>query len=154
MKIPERIKGCIKVEEAAVFIYRDFMKMFPDEKKFWEGLYKDEKNHAFFLTGADYLKVLTRLPPSMPLVKKTLTFANNIIGQIKLNPVLLKDALEMALKLEESMVETYANELIADLKAYEDESFFLDFEKIFMDEKAYISKIRDMMIKKNLLKLS
>jgi rubrerythrin len=56
----------------------------------------------------------------------------------------MKNALKLALKLEESMVETYSNELIAKLLSCDDES---SYKKLLADEKKHIDKVRKMMKK-------
>ncbi len=144
------------MEKAVASIYSTFMQLFPKEKDFWEGLYEDEMEHLSFLADADYKKILkkgiqtTVFPPSLQLVEKTLNYAENIKKQIKLNPVSLEDAFGLALKLEESIVETFANELIANLAADVDKSVV---KTIVAGERLHIDKIREMMIKKGFLKL-
>ena len=159
MEPSNRINGCIAIEEAAASMYRTFIKLFPNEKDLWEGLFKDEIDHSSFLKDAASLGIFSRLPiqaqpPSIPFIEKTLEFAQSMNKRIMLNPVSFEDALSIALKFEESIVETYANELIADFKADEDKSYFMDVEKMLIEERGHINKIRNMMIKKGFLKLS
>ncbi len=159
MGIHDRINGCIAIEQAAADIYSAFMGLFPEEKGFWEGLYNDEIDHAALLSEADYLDVFTKLPtrtelPSMLSIENTLEYAQDMSMQIKLSPVSLEGALNIALKLEESIVETFSNELTSDLMAEDDDSFIMDFGKILIDERGHVSRIKDMMIKKSFLKLS
>ena len=54
----------------------------------------------------------------------------------------MKKAHETSLKLEESIVETYTNKVIADLIACEDE---VSHKKIVADEKMHIRNIKKMM---------
>ena len=148
MEIHDIINGCIAIEKAAASIYSTFMQLFPEEKNFWESLCMDEIEHISFLTDADAFGIFNEPqiriePPSAQIVGMTLEFAEGLNQRIKLNPVSLENALKMALKLEESMVETYANETIADLLATNKESFD---EKMFTYEKLHVDKIRNMMI--------
>ncbi len=150
------INNCIAMEQAVASIYSSFLQLFPEEKFFWEDLLKDEMQHESWLSEANYVESIDLLPstdllPSMKFVENSLSFAENISRHIKANPVTLEYALKISLKLEESMVETFANELIANLFAFDYESLS---EKILMAERLHIDKIEDMMIKKGFLKLS
>jgi rubrerythrin len=156
MKTHELINGCNEIEKAVASIYSKFMQLFPDEKDFWEDLFKDEIGHSFFLIDALNYGIFNGqdtvdFPLSMSHVTKTMKFAENINKHIEFNPVSLEDALKTALKLEETMVEIFANDLIAMLSTPDNESFL---QNILMEERSHIDKIRDMMIKKGFSKLS
>jgi rubrerythrin len=159
MELHERINGCIAIEQAAASIYASFMKLFSEEKEFWMDLKNDEMDHSTFLAEAGYLEVFNRLPvnalpPTIPYIRKTLEFAENMKARIRFNPVSLEDALMIALKLEETMAEAFVNELMFDLTNYADKSVIKDFEQIIIDERVHISKIRDKMFKKGFLRVS
>ncbi|MEW6571339.1 MAG: hypothetical protein AB1390_09230 [Nitrospirota bacterium] len=154
MEIYQFINVCLVVEHAAAAIYSHFMQLFPPEKDFWEDLFKDEKKHiSFLIEAADHGQFEEMNPEdlgfSMRLLDRTRKFAEDISDRIKFNPVSLEDALKMALKLEETMVETFTNELIANLSAADD-----NFLEMFAEGKNHVDKIRNMMINKGFLKLS
>ena len=158
MKLSNKIEGCIEVEEAAASIYNSFINLFPEEEEFWGDLLKDEFDHLNFLKNTDFLNTINKLPikvesPSVPLIEKTLEFAHKTSEHIISNPISLKDALDITLKLEESIVESYTNTLIADLKALNNKTYFLDFEKLLSEERGHINKVRNMMISKGYLSL-
>ena len=155
MEMNDSINGCIAMEKAAELVYSHFMQLFPQEKDFWGDLVKDEIGHASFLIDADNLGLfdkikLTYAPLSMPLLGKTLKFAENINSQIRFNPVSLEDAFKMALKLEESILETFTNNLMGALLTDPK----LSFDRLLSETRLHADKIRDMMIKKGFLKLS
>jgi hypothetical protein len=155
MEMNDFINGCIAMEKAAELVYSHFMQLFPQEKDFWGDLVKDEIGHASFLIDADNLGLfdkikLTYAPLSMPLLGKTLKFAENINSQIRFNPVSLEDAFKMALKLEESILETFTNNLMGALLTDPK----LSFDRLLSETRLHADKIRDMMIKKGFLKLS
>ncbi|MHA2010161.1 MAG: hypothetical protein ACW980_22830 [Promethearchaeota archaeon] len=159
MELSDRISGCIAIEEAAASTYKTFAKLFPDDKDFWEGLLNDEIDHSSFLRDAASLHVLSELPlqaqpPSIPFIEKALEFAESVNRRIMLNPISLEDAFNIALKFEESMVETYTNELIADFKANDNKSYFMNIEKMLTEERGHVSKVKNMMIKKGFLRFS
>ena len=155
MEMNDFINGCIAMEKAAELVYSSFMQLFPQEKDFWGDLVKDEMSHASFLIDADNLGLfdkikLTYSPLSMPLLEKTIKFAENINNQIRFNPVSLEDAFKMALKLEESILETFTNNLMGALLTDPK----LSFDRLLSETRLHADKIRDMMIQKGFLKLS
>lgn len=143
------------MEDAVAAIYERFMQLFPQEKGFWEDLYQDEKSHTSFLTEAADSGRFDEMHPdnlgfSMPQLDRTRTFIENMSNNIKSNPVSLEDALNMALQIEETVVEAFTNELIACLSPSDKNALY----KMLMEEKSHIAKIKDMMIEKGFLKLS
>jgi hypothetical protein len=66
----------------------------------------------------------------------------NIKEKIKTGSISLKNALKVTLKLEESIVETYTNKIIANLMSCENK---LSYKKIIANEKKHINKIKKMM---------
>ncbi|MFZ3137054.1 MAG: hypothetical protein WA126_06655 [Thermodesulfovibrionales bacterium] len=155
MEIYQLINGCLVKEDTVASIYEHFMQLFPQEKDFWEDLYKDEKSHtSFLIESADSGKFddmqTADLGFSMPLLDRTRTFINNISNNIQFNPISLENAFNIALKIEETKVEAFTNELIAQLSP-SDSNVFL---QLLMEEKTHIAKIKNMMIEKGFLKLS
>lgn len=143
------INACIKVENFAASIYSRLMQVLPKQKDFWEELLNDEREHIAFLSDVKSLGLVTELEkmdyaPSMNEVKKTLKLTDSVTKRISDAPISMKNALKLALKLEESMVETYSNELIAKLLSCDDEA---SYEKLLADEKKHIDKVRKMMKK-------
>ena len=155
MEIYQIVKGCLVVELAVASIYSGFIHLFPQKRHFWGDLYEDEKKHISFLIEANdsgrFNKMHTEdLGFSMPLLDRTQTFIANISNHIGTNPVSLEEALNMALQMEETKVEAFANELIANLSSADNEAFL----QLLMEEKTHIAKIRNLMIKQEFLKLS
>jgi rubrerythrin len=145
----ELINGCIKVEKSAASIYKKLMKKFPDRKDFWKELFDDEISHLSFLNDVKSLGLTDEIQkmeasPSISLVNEAVKMAENIIAKIIADSISFKKALSMALKLEESAVETYTNKIIADLISCEDE---LAYKKMVADTKKHINKIKKMMKK-------
>ncbi len=155
MQITKLINGCLEIELAVASIYSRFAHLFPQEKVFWEDLYEDERRHISFLIEAGNSGTFDELVTedmgfSMPLLDRTRTFVANESYRIEVNPVSMEDALRMAMEIEQTKVEAFANELIANLSPADNEAFL----KILMDEKTHIAKIRNMMIRRGFLKLS
>ena len=156
MKINDIINGCIKVEKSVASIYSTFMQLFPEEKDFWEGLYKAEIEHSSFLMDTKSLGLINELKkisllPSMQIINKTLKLVDNITKKISKNPISLKSALKMTLVLEETIVEVYTNKAIENLLDCDNKSCI---KKILLDGKLHIDKVKDMIIKKGFSKLS
>jgi hypothetical protein len=155
MEIYQLVNGCLAAEHAVASIYSRFMFLFPQEKEFWEDLYEDEKKHSSFLmevadSGRFDEMQAAALGFSIPLLDRTRTFITNISNHIDFNPVSLEDALKMSLKIEETMVEAFTNELIANLSSADRKAFL----QMLMEEKTHIAKIKNMMIEKGFLRLS
>lgn len=155
----DRINGCIAVEHAVASIYGSFMKMFPEERSFWEELHNDELEHSVFLIDTLNIFDSAMLPPDMhppalPFVVKTLEFANNINYRIRQRQVSLEEALRIALELEETMVEIFINNLISGMMSENKISSSADFGKMLAAEQEHVNRIRDMMLKKGVIRPS
>ena len=156
MELHNIINGCIAMEQTVASIYETFMKLFPEEKSFWGDLFNDETEHQSWLTSARYIESIDLLPskdilPQVAYIESSLKSARNTFAHIKSNPVTFEKALKIALRLEESMVEIFANEFMAHLFASDYESLS---QGIVTAEKLHINKIEDMMIEKGFLQLS
>lgn len=144
------------MEQIVSSIYSSFVQLFPEEKQFWIDLYQDEIDHASWLSKAGYTEMIDLLPsedfiPSLKLVDKSVRFAEKIKKDVGSGPLSFEDALKVALKLEETMVETFTNELVANVISIDYESLS---DRLIMAEKMHIAKIEDMMMKKGYLQLS
>ena len=147
MEQKDFIDGCIKVETSVASIYSKLMELFPDKKEFWGSLLNDERDHIAFLNDVKSLELITEMekidfPPSMDIIKKTIKSADKVTEKLCDHSNSVKDTLIMALKLEESMVEIYTNQLIAKLLSCDDEA---PVAKVVADEKTHINKIRKMI---------
>ena len=156
MELYEIIKGCITMERVVANIYKTFVQFFPEEKVFWEDLVRDEQEHASWLSNVNFFEMIDLLPsteilPTKELIDNSLKFAENKSMHLKSNLVSLEEAMTLALHFEESMVEIFANHLIANVLATSHESLT---QKILMAEKIHKDKIEDMMITKGFLQLS
>ena len=141
------INGCIKVEKSASSIYKKLMKKFPDRKDFLKELFDDEISHLSFLNDVKSLGLIDEIQkmessPSIAVINKTVKMADDLTAKITEDSISFKKALSMALKLEESMVETYTNKIIADLISCEDKP---SYKKMVADERKHINKIQKMM---------
>jgi len=147
MQSNDIVSKCIQVEKNAAAIYNELLKLFPEQSDFLRGLFDDEVEHLNFFNDIKSLGLKNELkiidsPPSLPTLNKTLQLADSIIEEVRTSSVTFKDALEMVLKFEESLAETYTNKLIAHLMSCEDES---RFEQLMSDEKKHINKIKKQL---------
>lgn len=149
MEQTDIVNGCIKVENAVASIYSNLLQVFPENKEFWEGLLNDEREHIAFFTDVKSQGLITEmekmdLPPSMNIIQKNLKLLDKVSKRINDEPISMKNALKLALKLEESIVETYTNELIAKLLSCENET---SYEELINSEKTHVDKIRKKLQK-------
>ena len=152
----ELIKGCVAIEKTVALIYSQFMQLLQEEIDFWVNLYKDEIKHSLFLVEAGTMGLFSDLKDSemlltIPLIHKTLSFAEKISARVQSTPVSLEDALKLALKLEESIVETFANDMIAVFSAGEN---VMSIQKMVAEERQHVDKIRNKMIEKGYMKVA
>ena len=143
------INGCIKVENSVASIYSNLMQVFPENKKFWQARLNDEREHSALLTDVKSQGLITEmekmdLPPSMQVIRSTLKMVDKVNKRISDEPISMKNALKLALKLEESIVEIYTNELIADLLTCENGA---SLEELINGEKKHVDRIRKEMKK-------
>lgn len=144
------IDECLSVEKAVTSLYRDMMKLFPEQKDFWQDLVNDEINHSSFLKDVQSLNLETELrksevPPVRQASETSLKLVKEVSEKISKGDLILKDALSMAKKIEESMVEAYTNRVIASLLSCDDQGY----DKLISDEKRHIKKIEKMLKEQN-----
>jgi hypothetical protein len=154
MEVQSRILGCIEVENAVIEIYKTLKNFYPEEKDFWDGLIADEIEHIAVLRANQFIDDFYELkdedhPPPLDLIIKTLAFAHEFIRKMKETPVGLEEALRISLSIEESMAESFVGFLMI-----EDNSRNEGFEKVLMDERSHVNKIRNFMIDRGFTKLS
>lgn len=140
------LNKCIRVEKSAASIYKNMAKIFPEEKVLWESLCNDEIEHASFLSDVKTLGLSDEmlkldLPPSSEMIQKALELSEKISKKIRAGSLTRTSALAILLKLEETMVETYTNKMIARLLSCEDRE---THKKLVADEKKHINKIKRM----------
>jgi len=155
MNVQELINGCIEIEQAAAHIYGNFMQLFPEERGFWENLADDELSHTRFLLEANRVGMFDDIQRdemvlSGQIVFNTVAFTRNVKNMITYSPVSLEDAFKIALKLEETMVEIFTNQLITNLSHYQSQSAL---DQVLTAERSHVDKIRNKMIDSGFLKL-
>jgi len=145
--------NCVDLEVAVSLIYKAFMMMFPSERAFWGQLALEEEDHARLYLAGDILQVTgeyagIQFPPSA-FIEKTLEFTEQIKKLIMSHPITLKEALELALKLEKTLAESIvfdlpdsSNPVIANLR------------KIITDTEAHADRIERFMIEKGFSHMS
>jgi len=141
------LMNCVDLEIAVSLIYKEFMAMFPAESAFWGQLAEEEEDHARLYLAGDILKVTgefsgIQFPPSV-FITRTLEFTVQIQEQIRNRPITLKEALDMALKLEKTLAESIvfdfpesSNPIIANLR------------KIITDTESHLDRIEQFRIEK------
>ena len=148
----KRIRGCMSIERAAVEMYKTFSNMFPDEKDLFADIMQDELNHIAFLDRMEQHaeEFDAYFPPNATLIKQTMGFVLTISEQITYGPLTLQEAILKALRLEESMVELFANVVMARTN----EALAGDFGRIMAEETKHVDKLKGLMLRKGYLKVS
>jgi hypothetical protein len=109
MELSAKINGCLAIEQGTASIYSTFMRMFPNEKEFWEDLVKDEADHFAVFKDPDFFKVLSKLPeeaqpPPMPYIEKTLEFIKSMRKHIMLSSISLEEITYNIFRTNKAMV--------------------------------------------------
>lgn len=141
------LMSCVDLEVAVSLIYKEFMLMFPAEADFWGQLAREEEDHARLYLAGDILKVIweysgIRFPPPA-FIEKTIDFTRQIREQIASRPITLKEALDMALKLEKTLMES----IIFDLSD-SDNPVIRNLRKIFTDTESHVDRIERFRVEK------
>jgi rubrerythrin len=110
--LSRRLQACIFVEKSAAEIYRKLADLFPGESSFFMELCHEEEDHAAILSMGKLYKMVSHLPESivpesMPMIADALSLGNEIKARIESGDLTLKEALELALRMERSVAEEH-----------------------------------------------
>lgn len=149
-KLSERIKTCIAIESGIAEIYHSFSGLFPKAKSFWYELAMEEENHAsVLLVGSKYVKSGKLpgyiVPRSLKKMKSTLQLIDDIKEKINSGNISMKEALDMAMKLELTMEESYVLEVLT--RETKDE-VIARLQKLVGETKVHVTKISEYMQRK------
>ena len=117
MGVSERIRGCIAVERAASDIFKLLASRFPADSELWEQLAEEEREHErIFLLVEDYgpFDDDPSDEPALPkedIIIRTMEYLSDLYGRLRFMSISREDSFDIALKMEEGMVEGYLNEL-------------------------------------------
>ncbi len=153
VKLKRLVSKCVDVEHTMAELYQAFMERFPEDAMFWEDLHEEEMKHIAFLVNADIFDALGddigQLPlPAEAYVERTLASARTALEQFRKRAVPLDEALSMALKLEESVVEAFVSE------AMESENNESPFATLLSDTRTHADKLRNLMRRKGFIRVS
>ncbi|NIT04160.1 hypothetical protein GTO10_04525 [Candidatus Saccharibacteria bacterium] len=146
-ELSKRIEACIAVERASAEIYNNFSNKFPKARLFFQELSKDEESHVTLLmVGKAYHKVGKLpdnvVPSSLPDIYVTLDLTEKIKQKIDSEEISLKEALDIASLLENSMAESYLQEI---MMKQTDDKVIANLKKMLIDEISHSEKIKDFM---------
>jgi len=144
------------VELLAANVYLKLARLFPKEKSFFMELYQEESDHAAILTlskGYHHIGKLPEhiVPDSFPVIDETLTLIKEIKAKLDTSDISLKEALEMALKLERSVAENHLQEI---LHNEGDSDIIKRLRTLQTDSRHHAEKIENFMRSKRLLERS
>lgn len=151
--LSERLRLCIEVEETACEIYTILQDMFPQDRGFFHDMALEEENHASVLTVATGFNRVGKLPDrivprSMSPIYKSHDVAIDIRQKITKNDMSIKEALELALQMEESMVESYFYEV---MHSKTEDKVMSVLQEMATYSESHTEKIKNFMEEKGLL---
>lgn len=145
--LSERLRICIAIEMGMGEIYREFIRMFPQARDLWGELATAEEKHASILAIGSRYENIGKLPDfvvpdSLSHMKDTLGLIESMKATIRAGNVSISEALEMSLKLENTLEESY----FLDVMTGETESETVArLQRLLTDTEAHIKKINDYM---------
>ncbi len=142
-----KIEACIQIEISTAEIYHAFAKRFPGARQFWEAIAREEENHALVLIAARRYNAAGRMtgffaPLSMDMIKETLDGVKGARKRLEDEGLTMRDALETALMLEESVVESYFKDAFS---SEPDSEVISVLKKLLLDSKRHAEKITGLM---------
>jgi len=145
--IHKRIVACIAVENTIAEVYNYCSNRYDEARELFSDLSREEVNHATVLEVASGYNDAGKLPhdmvpASLPNIYATLDFIVGVRDKIKGKDVSLRDALEMALSMETSKVESY---LMETLTKDTDDKVIHNLRKLLIDERSHIERIQEFM---------
>jgi hypothetical protein len=146
-ELSERLRICIAIEASIGEIYGAFAKMFPEATDLWGELKRDEENHASILAIGSRYASLGKLPDfvvpdSLAHMRETLALVDRVKAAIQSKNVSIGEALEMSLKLEQTLEEGY----LPDVMRHETGSAIVArLQRLMTDTRSHILKIKDYM---------
>jgi len=116
-------------------------------KSFWQGLALSEDNHTNILLEATRLHrtgILNEyiVPASLPHVYETFTLVRAAKKEVEAETLSLRNALEMALEIENSTGESYFQQVIS---RETDSQVILKLRELLIDEELHKNKIQKVM---------
>jgi hypothetical protein len=148
-----KIEACIVVELLAANVYLKLARLFPEAKPFFMELYQEESDHAAILTLSKGYHQIGKLPEdivpdSFSIINETLTLIKELKAKLDTSDISLKEALEMALKLEKSVAEDHLQET---LNNEHDSDIIKKLRTLQTDSRHHAEKIENFMRSKGLL---
>lgn len=147
-----RIVACIAVENTIAEVYNYCSNRFDEARDFFSDLSREEVNHATILEVAGGYESAGKLPKdivpvNLPNIFATLDFIVGVYDKVKGKDVSLKDALDLALAMENSKVESY---LMETLTKDTDDKVIHNLRKLLLDERSHIEKIQEFIQQRGL----
>jgi rubrerythrin len=146
-ELSDRLRICIAIEASIGEIYKEFAKMFPEARDLWGQLALEEENHASILAIESRYANRGKLPDfvvpeSLSHMKETLGLVSSVKAAVQSKNVSINEALEMSLKLEQTLEEGH----LPDVMTRETQSEIIArLQRLLTDTKSHITLIRDYM---------
>jgi hypothetical protein len=146
-ELTRKIVTCIAIEATTAEIYPALARTFRVARDFWAGLEDSEKKHVKILLAAggchlngkspEYL-----VPPSLSEIDETYRLVNETKKRVDGGTLSMRDALELALHMENAVGERYLQEV---MKGKDDSAVIGELRRIYDEEKLHSEIISDFM---------
>jgi len=144
MELSQKLTACLKVEMLCEEIYYSLCNLFPEAKELFRQLAEEEERHADILTISTGFHKIDALPdkivPDSPgRILESLHLAEKMKRTLEEDELFLREVLQMALELEESVAELYFNEL---MNEGSDDDVISYLQKYYKDEMSHVERIK------------
>lgn len=150
-ELSRRIEGCIAAETGCAEVYRIFGSMLPETRDFWDELAREEDNHAAILAVGRGFQKTGKLseevvPVAFPManIQGTIDLAKDIKAKARDRSISLKEALDMALSLEQTLCESYFEEVRTNKG---NSRFAAALQTLLIHTRSHLEKIREFRSK-------
>lgn len=117
MGVAERLYGCMVVERASAEIYSLFAERFAGDSVLWTRLAEEELEHEQIFQAMDAFGPFEDIPthgialPPEHLISRTMKYLEGVLARLHTASVMREEVFDIALKVEQCMVESYLNEI-------------------------------------------
>jgi hypothetical protein len=146
-KLTRILLTCIAIEATTSEIYRALASMFRGTRDFWAELEESEKKHVRVLLAAGGYHLDGKMPEylvpsSLSEIDETYRLVNGIKNRVDGGTLSLRNALDLALQMENAIGERYLQEV---MKREDDSVIIAGLQRLCGEEKLHSEMIYEFM---------
>jgi hypothetical protein len=151
-KLTRKLLTCIAIEATTLEIYRALALMFRGARDFWAELEESEKKHVKVLLAAGGYHLSGKMPEylvpsSLGEIDETYRLVNEAKNRVDSGTLSLRDALELALRIENAIGERYLQEV---MRGEDNSVVIAGLQRLYGEEKLHSEMICDFIKKRGM----